>query len=123
MNNLAGRLDRALKAAGVPVVSVTIVDAANPATWNVHPRYLQADAQPIIDAFDHDDPAHAAAELTALALADSRRKDILATVAIIVKERDVAAWNAMTITQKVEAVRNEADIWKAFREFIDDKAV
>lgn len=44
-------LERALRAAGVPVIGVVIGDHANRATWTVQPESLQAQAQPIIDAF------------------------------------------------------------------------
>lgn len=58
-------LTRVLQSAGVPVVGVDIVDAASPATWVVRPSDLQAAAQPIIDAFDPNDPAHEQADLKA----------------------------------------------------------
>jgi hypothetical protein len=48
---LAARLFQAITAAGVPVVSVSIRDPQNRATWTVHPAELQAAAQPIIDAY------------------------------------------------------------------------
>lgn len=63
--NLTGRLDRAIKAAGVPIVSVSVGDQANRATWTVQPSILQAAAQPTIDAFNVNAPAHADAELDA----------------------------------------------------------
>ena len=59
---LAARLDRAMKAAGVPITGVSIGDTAKKATWTVHPQTLQRAAQPTIDAFDPNDPAHAAWE-------------------------------------------------------------
>ena len=62
----AERLTAALKAAGVDVVSVSIGDTAVRATWTVQPSTLQGAAQPTIDAFDVNDPAHATAELNAL---------------------------------------------------------
>lgn len=68
-------LHRALIAAGVPVVGVSIGDAANKATWTVQPADLQDEAQPIIDAFNASNPAHETAELTARVTAalDSER--------------------------------------------------
>ena len=63
--NIAGRLDAAIKAAGVPIIGVSIVDPANRATWTVKPAELQSAAQPTIDAFDPDNPALLAAELDA----------------------------------------------------------
>lgn len=60
---VAARLDAALKAAGLPILGVSIGDPANRSTWIVHPPDLQASAQPIIDAFDPDDASLIAAEL------------------------------------------------------------
>ena len=51
MTSVAARLDRALRAANIAIVGVSITDEANRATWRVHPPELQAAAQPIIDAF------------------------------------------------------------------------
>tara|TARA_R110000824_G_scaffold76509_6_gene193856 strand:+ start:2694 stop:3077 length:384 start_codon:yes stop_codon:yes gene_type:complete len=53
--NLAGTLDQQIRAAGIAIVSVSIVDAANKSTWTVQPPELQASAQPIIDAFNVPD--------------------------------------------------------------------
>ena len=62
LTNLAAHLDRAIKAAGVPIVGVSIGNAADKTTWEASPLSLQSAAQPTIDAFDPADPAHAAAE-------------------------------------------------------------
>lgn len=51
MSDLAARVDRVLRAAGVAIESVSIGDDANRATWLVQPAALQAQAQPWIDAF------------------------------------------------------------------------
>ena len=59
----AARLSRALVAAGVQIVGVSIGDLANKATWKVQPANLQGAAQPTIDAFDPNDPAHEQADL------------------------------------------------------------
>ena len=59
MATLAGRLDKAIRAAGHAITGVSIGESANKATWTVRPPELQAVAQSIIDAFDPDDPAHA----------------------------------------------------------------
>ena len=52
MLNIAGILDGQLHAAGVDVVSVSVKDATDKATWTVLPSNLQSAAQPTIDAFD-----------------------------------------------------------------------
>lgn len=53
---LADQLYRTI-AATVPIVSVSIGDPADKRTWTVDPKALQAQAQPIIDAFNPTDPA------------------------------------------------------------------
>lgn len=63
--NLAGRLDRAIKAVPCAIAGVSIGDQADKTTWKVQPTSLQACAQPTIDAFDPNHPAHEAAELDA----------------------------------------------------------
>lgn len=50
--NINARLDAAIKAAGVPIVGVSMGDITNKATWRVHPAALQAAAQATIDAFN-----------------------------------------------------------------------
>ena len=57
------------------------------------------------------------------ATAEARRKDIIATCALMVMQRDRAAWNAMTAAQKLDAVRAEVVLWKGLRVFLHDKAL
>ena len=52
MMNIAGTLDRQVKAAGIAIVGVSIPVSADKSTWTVQPPTLQASAQPVIDAFD-----------------------------------------------------------------------
>mgnify|MGYP001583835831 CR=1 FL=1 len=61
---LIQHLDRAIKAAGVPVDSVS-PDATAPGGYRVSPPSLQAAAQPTIDAFNPNDTAHEQADLDA----------------------------------------------------------
>jgi len=49
----------------------------------------------------------------------SRQKDQLATCAQIVRARGIAAWNALTVPQKVAATLAEADVWTNIRDFIE----
>lgn len=49
----------------------------------------------------------------------SRQKDVLATCAMIVRSRDIPAWNAMTLNQKKTATFAEADIWVNIRDFAE----
>ncbi|MEK9810445.1 MAG: hypothetical protein VW362_08355 [Candidatus Nanopelagicales bacterium] len=108
-------MEQAIKAAGVPITGLSIGDVRQRGTWRVQPASLQAQAQPIIDAFDPNDPALAHAEVTEQAQATSRQKDILATCALIVRARNLTAWNGMTTAQKVAAARAEADTWRDMR--------
>jgi hypothetical protein len=47
-------------------------------------------------------------------------RDNLATIALVVRARNVPAWTGMTQAQKVAAVRAEADVWRTIRGFIED---
>lgn len=62
-----------------------------------------------------------AEQLSAQSLISSHKKDLLATLAVIVRAKNTPAWNAMTTQQKVDATLAEASVWKSIREFIDDK--
>lgn len=76
---LALRLRDAIVAAGVPIDNVSIVDTAK-STWKVSPANLQAAAQPVIDAFDPNDPAYARADADAEVDADAVVADVLAAM-------------------------------------------
>jgi len=52
--------------------------------------------------------------------ATSRQKDQLATCALVVRARGIAAWNALTVPQKVAATLAEADVWTSIRDFIEN---
>lgn len=54
---LTAYIDEAIRAAGVPIDSISIGDYTNRATWTVRPVSLQAQAQPIIDAYADPTPA------------------------------------------------------------------
>lgn len=67
VENLALRLQNMLAEAGVgtPEIppTVRIGRRDDKSTWRTHDPSLQVAAQPIIDAFDPNDPAHVTAEL------------------------------------------------------------
>ena len=63
--DLPRRVHNAIAAVPCAIVGVSIGDQANKATWRVSPASLQACAQPTIDAFDPNDPAHVTADLDA----------------------------------------------------------
>jgi hypothetical protein len=54
------------------------------------------------------------------AVATSRQKDVLATCALVVRSRDITAWNNMTPVQKKNATQAEADVWVNMRRFIEN---
>lgn len=62
--NLAARLLTVINAGGVPITDVSIGSDTDRTTWRVYPASQQSAAQPIIDAFDLNDPANDSAELT-----------------------------------------------------------
>ena len=62
MKDTAGRLKAAIKVAGVAIDDVWIGDEDNRSTWRVRPESLQAQAQPIIDAYVDPTPAQLADE-------------------------------------------------------------
>ena len=51
--------------ATVPIMNISLGDINNRTTWLVTPNTLQAQAQPIIDAFNPSDPALVTADLNA----------------------------------------------------------
>ena len=79
------------------------------------------DGSAIVAKTQAERDASKAAQLASKAQRTSREKDILAMLAVIVRQKNVSAWNALTSQQKVTAVLAEADLFKTFREFIDDK--
>lgn len=70
-------------------------------------------ATPVEIAESRAEQSHAVAVLT------SRQKDILATLALIVRARGIPAWNALTTPQKVAATLAEADVWITIRDFLE----
>jgi hypothetical protein len=59
------------------------------------------------------------AQLDERARLSSQAKDALAICALVVRSRNVAAWNAMTTPQKVSAARAEADVLRSLRVFAE----
>ena len=98
--NVAARVDRALRAAGLAIVGVSIGDPSDKATWKVQPQNLQSAAQPTIDAFNANDPAHEQAELDAQVTAalDNERLSS-AIVWTILKQMYPADTDAQTRTK------------------------
>ena len=120
MRRIASWLDTACKTAGYVIAGVSIGDPDDKSTWKVHPTSFQIACQPIIDAFDPNDPALLTAENLQQFTARSRQKDVLASCALSVRTRNMTAWNNMTPAQKKTATLAEADIWVGIRQFIED---
>ncbi len=76
------------------------------------PTKRRAATAPEIAAFD-------TAERATRFAATSRQKDVLATCALIVRARGIAAWNGMSVQQKRDAALAEADVWSNVRDFIE----
>ncbi len=101
---IATRLDTVLRAAGLPIVGVSIGEPAMRTTWTVQPESLQKQAQPIIDAFDPDDPAHAIAEAQYQTAQALKQPVMQALLALIVGEKpasvEAAAAQVLTIVDR-----------------------
>ena len=80
MHNLTARLNQSILAAGVPSVGVSIGREDDRSTWTVQPASLQAQAQPIIDAFKMPTAAQLADEDATTCMGD---KKILAIAAAL----------------------------------------
>lgn len=111
----AERVKEAIRTAGVAVTDVVIGSESDKSTWLVTPSALQGAAQPTIDAFSLPTPA---VLLDENAVATSRQKDVLATIAWAHKQFN-QNWAAMTPAQKKNAVLASADDWKAMRVLVD----
>ena len=96
------------------LVSVAGTSCPDPRTqrWDGTAVATKTAAQ--IAAFD-------AAVLAAKCQSFSTQKDTLATLAVIVRAKNTAAWNAMTTQQKVDATLAEAAVWSTIRVWLDDK--
>lgn len=115
MADLAGRLDRAIRAAGVVIIGVSIGSEADRRTWKVQPSNQQTAAQPTIDAFNPTDPALDTADLDAQVTAalDTERLTS-AVVWVILRQMFPADTVAQTRTKYTTAARPQ--IIAAFRD-------
>jgi len=118
MASVAACVERAIRAAGVPITGLSLGRLGDKATWRVEPAALQAAAQPHIDAFD---PVLGLVQ--GRALEDSRREDLIALVALMVRGRDVPGWQLLTTPQKFAAVQTELVVYRTLREFIDGRSL
>ncbi len=81
-------------------------------------RYANVTPLPRRDATPAEIAAYDDELLTALATRESRRKDIIAAVALLVKRTD-PNWGTYTLAQKRDAVLAAADEWIALRVFVE----
>lgn len=115
MSNIAARLDRVLRTAGIAIVGVSIGDEANRSTWRVSPFSLQSVSQPHIDAFDPNDPAHEEAELDAAVKASVDSERLISSVVWTI----IDTYSAPATVTKYQAARTKiiaaykARPWKA----------
>lgn len=117
---VAQLVDQAVRAAGIPIEGVSIGDPANRGTWRVEFTAAATPAQRTQAATILTTVAiDAAAQQQQLYLLSSRQKDVLATLAMIVRARGIPAWNALTVQQKKDATLAEADVWITIRDFIE----
>lgn len=80
LDHLAAELHRVITAAGVAIVGVSIGKLTDKTTWKVQPALFQPAAQPIIDAFDVDDPMHDSAQLNLEVLACLEKERIFSAI-------------------------------------------
>jgi hypothetical protein len=95
----ATRLDRAIKAAGIAITGVS-PDVTAPGGYRVYPENLQAVAQPIIDAFNPNDPAH----LTAEQDAEIDNLKALQALARATFELKTNAWTLAQFRDRIKAI-------------------
>lgn len=84
------------------------------------PRTQRWDGTQVVARLAADVAADDRAERTQHITATSRQKDVLAMCALVVRARNITAWNAMTMVQKRDATLAEAAVWRNIREFIED---
>jgi len=112
---------------GAPLVDYTLEDNSDGAGVRIA-QWSEAMLGPLPTQAECDaiTPAQVAAYDSARRLgqfaATSRQKDILAMVALVVRAKGAAAWNAMSPAQKVAATLAEADVWANIRDFIESNA-
>jgi uncharacterized membrane protein YidH (DUF202 family) len=121
MINIATLVDRALRAAGIPIDGVSIgTPETDRAQWVVKFQAAATPAQRTQAASLLTTVAIDTAADNAAKFADSSRgKDVLAIIALIVRARGISAWNALTLQQKKDATLAEADVWITIRDFIE----
>lgn len=108
------RLQRALTAAGVPWVGVSIGSATDRTTWKVQPSSLQAAAQPVIDSFDPAAQAWVDAELDERVKASVDTERLTAAVVwVVLKQMYPTDTDAQTKTKFGVARTRLIDAFKA----------
>lgn len=121
---IAERLERALRAAVIPILGVSIGTPTDRSTWRIHyapsaTAQQQVDGEAIKATFDPNAPATIDAENAARFQLSAADKDRLADIALMIRYKDITAWNAMTNVQKRDAVRQQQAVWENIRDFIE----
>ncbi|HTE59620.1 MAG TPA: hypothetical protein VK631_04670 [Solirubrobacteraceae bacterium] len=109
---------------GVPLRDYEITDNADGqgprlTRWDVVALGVQPTPAELAAVTPAQIAAAEAAQRTAQFALTSRQKDVLATMAMIVRARGIPAWNALTTPQKVAAALAEADVWVTIRDFVE----
>jgi hypothetical protein len=120
---VAERLDRALRAAGIPIVGVSVGNDADRTTWRIDFQAAataqhRTDGEALRLSFDPLAQTAVDAETADRAAATAGQKDLLATIALITSLTDVN-WGTKTLAQKVAAVRANATSWQTLRAFVE----
>lgn len=120
---VAERLDRALRAAAIPIIGVSVGNEADRATWAIQyaptaTAQHRTDGEALRVSFDPLAPAVIDAETADRAAAAAAQKDLLATIALVTSLTDVN-WGTKTLAQKVAAVRANATSWQTLRAFVE----
>jgi hypothetical protein len=123
MSFTASRFERALRAAGIPIIGVSC-GSDDRSTWTIQfadaaTAQHRADAETLRQSFDPSAQASIDAEISARAAASAADKDRLADIALMIRYKDITAWNALSLAQKAAAVRAQQTVWEGIRDFIE----
>lgn len=121
---IATRLDLALKAVGIPIVGVSVDSPTDRTKWRIDytaaaTAQHRTDGEALKATFDPTAQAVIDSENAALAKVSSASKDRLADIALLIRFKDIPAWNALTLAQKKAAVQAQQAVWESMRDFIE----
>lgn len=105
---------------GSVIVDPAYAVVALPVDLMPNPRAQKWNGSAVVAKTPAEIASYDAAQTDAMADLTSRHKDVLATCALVVRARGIAAWNAMSTQQKIDAARAEATVWKTLRIFAEN---